>query len=248
MSVVASDIVIYASQNMPEDDTSTTGGAINSGVRVVFDDLTANDTLEALSADNADSGTLTITGRRADGAIVTDSFALSGTTLVSGSQTFERILVVDCDAVATGDITVRDASGDVTVGTIYENESGFRRPFYDATAEAAGGSAKTLYEKVFVKNNNTVNALLNASITEVSSGIYTLVTFGLERTLDSENSVANREAAPTGVPAYSNGPSGIPGTNLDPLSTDGMWLKFELAAGAAAQNSYYQFQVDGTTT
>ena len=42
MSVVASDIVVYASQNMPQDDLSTAGGAINSGIRLVFTDIETN--------------------------------------------------------------------------------------------------------------------------------------------------------------------------------------------------------------
>ena len=88
MSVVASDIVVYASQNMPQDDLSTAGGAINSGSSLVFTDIETNSVISAFSDDNSDSGTLTITGRDAAGIIVSENIALSGTTTVSGSQVF----------------------------------------------------------------------------------------------------------------------------------------------------------------
>ena len=38
MSVANSDLVIYVAASMPEDNTSTAGGAIDSGVRASFDD------------------------------------------------------------------------------------------------------------------------------------------------------------------------------------------------------------------
>ena len=35
MSVSASDIVVYGSANMPEDDSSTSGGAIDTATKVI---------------------------------------------------------------------------------------------------------------------------------------------------------------------------------------------------------------------
>jgi len=247
MSVTSSDIVVYASQNMPEDDTTISGGAIDSGVRVVFTDIVATDTIQATGS-ASDSGTLTITGRNAAGAVVTESLGLSGTTIVSGTQSFERILKVFNDEAASGTITLQDATTDANIGSIYANESGFRRPYYGATANAVGGGDKTLYEKVFVANNNSVNALLSTSIAEVSSGLYTNIDFALESTIKDTTSATDRTTAPTGVGIYGVGPSGIPGTDLNPLEYEGMWLKFSLTAGTAAANSYYQFTVDGSST
>jgi hypothetical protein len=248
MSVTSTDIVIYAAQNMPVDDTSTAGGAVNSGIRVVFEDIVATDTVSVSGSSASDTGNITITGRSAAGAVVTDTFAMSGTSLVAGTQSFERILIAQTAAAAVGTVRVQDTSTSTAIGTIAVAESGFRRPFYDATANAAGGAAKTLYEKCFIANNHATLALLGATVIEVSSGVYADMTFGLEANVSSSQSVTDRTTVPTGVGSYGNGASGVPQTNLDPVTQHGMWLKFELAAGAAAQNSFYQFQVSGTTT
>ena len=48
MSILAQDIVFYASENMPTDDTLPAGGAINSGVRVVFTNIVNTGIIKAL--------------------------------------------------------------------------------------------------------------------------------------------------------------------------------------------------------
>ena len=60
MSVSASDIVVYGSANMPEDDSSTSGGAIDTATKVIFTDISATDSVECVS-DNAGDTTQTIT-------------------------------------------------------------------------------------------------------------------------------------------------------------------------------------------
>lgn len=244
MSVVASDIVVYAAQNMPSNDLTTAGGDINSGIRVVFTDIESNSIIYAYSSDNSDSGTLTVTGRDAAGIIVSENIGLSGTTTVSGSQVFERVLASTLDTQAIGTIGV---SGATFVGSVYPTESGFQRAFYDATANSTGGSDKTLYEKVFVKNNNDTLALQAATITEVSTGLYSIISFGLEKSLNYTESVANRTIAPTGVTTYGSGASGVATSNLTPLDAQGVWLKMELVAGTSSTNSFYRLQVEGTT-
>lgn len=252
MSVVASDIVVYGTQNMPQDDLSTAGGAINSGIRVVFDDIQLNSIIYSSSSSASDSGNLSVTGRDAAGILISESIGLSGTSTVSGSQVFERIIACSVDTVAVGDISVSGGipSGVPTktsIGTIYSNESGFQRIFYDATANSLGGSDKTLYEKVFVKNNNSTTALQAATITEVSNGLYNIITFGLEKSLNYDESVANRLNAPTGVTSYGDGASGVAGSNLTALDAQGVWVKLFLANGSSSQNSFYRLQVEGTT-
>jgi hypothetical protein len=248
MSVVASDIVIYASVNMPTGDTGAAGGDINSGVRVVFDDIVPTSLVEVVSDSGNDTQNVTIVGRDSAGLIQTDTFALSGTTAVSGAQLFERILTATLDGVATGSITFRETVTNTGIAVIYPTESGFRRPFYNAIANPAGGADKTLYEKVCIKNNNETNALLTATVTEISSGLYNIVQFGLEPTLQATESVADRTTAPTGVTYYGAAASGVAGGDLSSLSWQGTWLQLTLTAGTAAQNSYYQLRVQGATT
>lgn len=245
MSIVPSDIVIYSSQNMPQDDSSVAGGVINSGIRVVFEDITNTGVINAVSDNALDTGNITVVGRDTVGIITSDTFQLNGISSVAGTQNFERIISCSVDQIASGNISV---SGNISLGSIYQNESGFTRPFYDATANPNGGANKTLYEKVFIKNNNTTNALLNATVQEISSGLYSKIEFGLEKSQNYNESVANRLTAPTGVTSYGSGISGVSNTNISPLDAQGVWLKFQLDAGDPAQDSFYQLQIAGGTT
>ena len=70
MSVTDLDIVLYASQNMPQNDSSTSGGDINSGIRVIFTDIAGTGRIKAVSTSIYDSGSLNITGRDNVGLII----------------------------------------------------------------------------------------------------------------------------------------------------------------------------------
>lgn len=249
MAVTASDIVIYASQYKPKNDTDTSGGDINSGLRVTFTDIVSTDVVELLSSSASDSGNVVITGRNSAGILLNETVALSGTTTVSGSQQFERIVSAIYSSTPVGDITLRDASTDASIGVIYTNESGFERVFYDATANQAGGDDKILYEKVFVKNNNTSTALNNVTVGEVATGLYTIIEFGLEEVKQSSESTANRTVVPTGVNTFGdNASSGLPQDGyLNPLDYQGVWLKLTLEDGASTSNSFYRLQIDGVS-
>ena len=104
--------IFYASQNMPEDDSSASGGTINSGIRI------AMETLDAPTGD--------------------------------------------------ANITVSGTSQNV-IGTIPIYESGFRAPFYKATASA--GSSKDFYEKIFIKNVNAATTIYDSKIIQIPNCI-----------------------------------------------------------------------------
>lgn len=244
MGITESEIVIYSSENMPEDDLSKSGGAINSGIRIVFEDIQSNSIISAFSDDNSDSGILTVTGRNINGILRTEQIPLSGITTVSGVQIFERILSSQIDTIAVGNITI---SGETEIAKIYPTESGFRRIFYNAMANPSGGSDKTLYEKAFIKNNNASLPLQNATAQEVTTGLYTTITFGLEKSLNYNESVRNRLNAPTGTTVYGSGASGIAGSSLTSLDAQGLWLKMELPAGSNDINSFYKIKIEGIT-
>ncbi|GAF88322.1 unnamed protein product, partial [marine sediment metagenome] len=55
MSVAASDLQVYGAANMPEDDSSTVGGAVDESIKVVFTDLASNDTIDMVSDDAGDT-------------------------------------------------------------------------------------------------------------------------------------------------------------------------------------------------
>ena len=245
MSIIASDIVIYSSQNTPKNDLTISGGDINSGIRVVFDDIANTGRVTAVSNSVSDTGNLTVVGRDVVGVVSYETFKLSGTVPGMGTKVFERIFSCITDVSCVGSVSI---SGDSIIGNIYPTESGFLRPFYDAKADHEGGLDKTLYEKVFIKNNNTTNALINATVEEVSSGLYGIIEFGLEKSQNYNESVANRLIAPTGVSSYGGAASGVADESISPLDAQGVWLRLTLTAGTPAANSFYELQVAGATT
>ena len=246
MSVVNTDLVIYTASGMPENNTSIAGGDINSGIRATFDDPSSPNQIIVYSSSASDtSQNLTLFGRTAAGININESLSLNGTTLVTSTYTYGRILKTNLSAVSVGVITVSGSSvnkiTDIPIG-----ESGFRRPFYDATASA--DVAKTYYEKIFVKNNNSTSALTEAKVTEINLGLASKIEFALEDTKKDDQTITNRESVPTGIAGgFGDGPSGIVNGQLLAGDYQGIWCKLSLEAGEPAINSFYEVQISGTT-
>ncbi len=251
MSVLSTDIIIYGSANMPEDDVSTSGGAIDTTCKLLFTDIAATDTVKLQSTNAGDTMNVTITGRDSSGAIVSEVKALTGVTLTSATtQTFERILKIVCASTPAGTVTVTRTTGGTTIATI-EGASGIdkvRRLYYNSSADASGGSTRNYYEKGFIKNTNVSNALLSATVAEQTDPTGK-ITFDLESAVSGTNSVANRLAAPSGMlGAFDNTTKNVPGTNLGAGIAIGIWFKLTLAAGDSAAKSTYTVRTAGTTT
>ena len=268
MAIIDSDIIVYGAANMPEDDTSLTGGAIDRTIKILNQDMSdvgGTDTLDIVSDSAGDTTqTVTITGRDASGVIQTDALSLNGVALVNGAQAFERILKIVVSATYVGTITVSDTSGSVTLVTLEgsgANPGGSavlenRRPFYAAEAEASGGSAVTLYEKVFVANTHASLALLTAAIELTDDGSADNTEFDLEDATNDTNSVAARTTEPSGMqgaPTWDAALKNVPGTDLGDRTTGtsdhiGVWIRLSLAAGQAPNNTKITFNVTGSST
>ena len=97
MSVTPNNIVAYGSVNMPEADGVIVGGAVDFTDRVAFYDITPSRRRRRVSSSASDTATkMQVTGRDTTGAIQTPAaITLNGTTPVTGSQTFERLLYGD---------------------------------------------------------------------------------------------------------------------------------------------------------
>ena len=259
MSVSAGQLIFYASSGMPEDDSTVTGGDINSGIRLQFDDLEASTTIVAYSTSNVDINTLTVYGRNNAGSIVNEAITVSGTGLsLGGSTTFSGIFKATLShATGFGLITVSGSSQNV-VAKIPINESGFRLPFYAATS--AAGSSKTFYEKVFVKNRSGSSTLNTANVIQIAdTGVSSKITFGLENGkscpgpfllsgVGPTGLVANRLTIPSHVDSFGSGTSGVwpSGTgNLEPTAYQGVWLKLSLDAGEGKLDSFYEINASG---
>jgi len=170
--------------------------------------------------------------------------------IVKYDGTSKKAYVRDWSTNPDGTTTYEVADGVVFDKTPNEIDE-VRRPFYDAAAEAAGGSDKFNYEKVFEYNQHATLALTNAQSAEVVEGIHAKVDFALESTLDGtdNNGVGNnREVAPGGYTFDSTAKDVANSGNFSPQSGQGMWIRLDLDAGDAAQNSFWKPRVTGQST
>jgi len=244
MAVGSSQIVFYASSGMPINDTYRSGGDINSGIRVLFNDLNDSTTITTYSLDPRDQNTLIISGWNNSQAVVSESIDVDGTGRTAGSTTFSGILCAKLEhATGTGTIVVSGTNENI-LSTIPIRETGFQRPFYLAVA----GGGKTLYEKIYMKNNNSSSTLSTASVVATGRNLVDIISWGLEDGKSVfpsgdgvEESVANRLTAPSNVSSYGSGVSGVwpSGTgNLEPTAYQGIWLKATLASAQVIDGIY----------
>ncbi len=258
MAVVSGDIVFYGSADMRESDVGAQGGAIDLTTRVIFDSSTlANDpgdgaadgTLSVLSNSAADTSMdVNVSGRNAAGSLIGELIPLSGVTEVNGNTVFERIMKITVPA-HQGTITVQD-SIDVLLVDIESGVLQLRRPFYDVSADVEGGSARTYYEKIFIKNENSTLALLAAQVSE--SGDPTgKITFDLESAVDGSNTSTNRQTAPAGggmQGSFDSADKSLDAdTDLGAGEAISVWLLLSLAAGDAAQKNTYTLSISGNS-
>jgi hypothetical protein len=253
--ITSADIVFYGSQNMNRSDATTPqGGGIDETIKVVFNDMTQVSTIDFSSDSAGDTGNITIEGRRSTGSIITETIALNGLTPVTTINEFERILRITTDS-HNGTIEAEvsdDGSGIVDI------ESGIlevRRPFLSVTGEPAGGSARTFYEKIFLKNNSLTNDYLDVSLAENFDGVEANgadVTFDIESVVEGTGESDNRiTSPPTGEllnGVFNDTTKSIPGTDLLSDSYVGVWLRLNIPAGTNPINTNFEFSVSGATT
>jgi hypothetical protein len=105
----------------------------------------ANDGVELVSADAADTTqTATVIGITGE-TVTTEDIALDGTTPVSTTKTdWDEILAVKVDAVTAGDVTIREASGDQTICTITAGNLNVGVTAVPAADQSANGVAPTV--------------------------------------------------------------------------------------------------------
>lgn len=253
MPIVATDIVAYAALNKPIDDTSTNGGGVDLDERVVFTDLSVNDSVEVLSSSAADTTQqVTVTARLASGATVAQTVTLTGVTpvVLSTMGVVQRIQRGLLNADAAGIVTVRRAGAAGDIAAIPIGERGFRRMFINAFSIAA--SPKVYYEKLFIRNNHATLALLTAIIKQ-NADPTALVTFLLAASKNDSATSANRLTPPAAgdtlnPDTFDDTDKSVPGTDLGSGEGIGCWLALSLAAANAPIDSTFTLQADGSTT
>jgi hypothetical protein len=240
----ASDLVAYASANMPDSDSGTSGGAIDTKRRIDFTQMAANDTIEAVSTSASDTQNLTIEARKPDGTIVSETKALTGTTAISFSTlgTVERILKAELASDAVGTVTVRRTTGPTTIRQVPAGERGFLMAFRKC---ASSGAQEDFYAKLFWKNAHGSQALLGALVKQ-SADPQGKVTHALATAADDSGSVTNRKTAPGGL-TFDDSDKAVPGTNLEAGAAIGVWLRLRLAANDPAFRDSYTSEIAGTS-
>ncbi len=245
MSISATDLIWYGSANMPEADTGTGGGAIDTTVKVTFTDITPSGTVEALSSSASDTTqTLTISGLNVAGEAISEGHTLNGTNVVTFTSTFERILKAVLSGTTVGTITIRKTGAGGDLITLAPGLTSCRSIFINAVTPVSGTTY--YYEKVFVKNTHGTLSLTSSVITENAdpSG---LVEFGLAATLDDTVTIANRLTAPGGISFDSAAKNVANSQNLTAASAQGVWLKLTLAYTEVATKTSYTSRITGNT-
>lgn len=247
MSIQSSDLVIYVSVNMPDTDTGTNGGAIDTLRRPDFTQLAANDDIEAVSSNPGDTMNLTIEGRDLSGNVVSETKALTGTTPIvfSTISVIERVLKAELASAPTGSITVRRSPSGATLRVIPAGERGFMM-FFRKTASDPG-LTKNYYSKIFVKNTHGSLALQNTTFKQ-NADPDARITHLPANVADDTATTADRTTAPAA------------GNTLDPDVFDdsdkfvgslnagsawGIWLRLQLPAADPAHRSTYTLEATG---
>ncbi len=130
-----------------------------------------------------------------------------------------------------------------------------RRLAYDSSANPSGGAAKVYYDKIFVQNNHATLAATNAQLAEATGGLVDKFTFDIESALNGTdtNGVGNDRQTEGDLSTYTFDSTtkdlGAAGDgNFTAGAAQGVWTKLDLAAGDAAQNSFYPVTVTGQST
>jgi hypothetical protein len=247
MSILTTDLIAYGCASRPTDDVSTTGGAIDATTRPVFTQFGANAKL-SLTSDGTDTRNVTITGRDAGGAYITETVALTNAVEVLSANTYERILsVIAASSSGTRTVTCKQGSGGSVIATIPVNEVGFYAMFINAASDPS--VIKTRYEKLFWKNTNGSLTLTSSQVT-LTADPSAVTQMGIAGSLNDSATVANRLAAPGGITFVGTGVAqNVPNSqNLTSGAGIGVWIKQTLAAANAALRSTFTTQLSGNTT
>jgi hypothetical protein len=243
MAIAATDLVLFASANMPDTDSGASGGAIDLLRRVDFTQIAADDDIEVISTSASDTMNCTIEARLATGAIASQTAALTGTSakIFSTLGVVNRVLKVELASGAVGTITVRRSVAGATVRTIPIGERGFMALFRKCASDPS--STVNYYIKAFWKNIHGSLSLLNATAKQ-SADPDARVTHLLAAAVNDTATAANRITAPAGADTldpdtFDDTDKIVPGTDLAAAAAIGIWFRLQLPAADAPHNTTY---------
>lgn len=247
MPIAASDLILYASVNTPEDDAATTGGAIDQLRRLDFTQIAANDDVEVESSSGSDTTqNVEVDARNTAGAIVTESVGpLTGTTAIIFSTIgiVERILKCEMDATAVGIVKLRRSVAGLTVRDIPIGERGFEIFFYDSASESG---ATIRYQKAFYLNNHATLTLNNAKV-QLTADPEAIMDFALGTAKNDSETTTNRTTAPSAVSAFDDTQKNVPATTLEAASAIAVWIRMQLIADDTPKKNTFTSELTGTS-
>jgi len=244
MSILNTDLIVLGPASRPESDAVASGGAIDPDYRPTFVDIVAVDNIEVLSSSAGDTTqVLTVKGRNAAGAFISENINLNGTTQVVSTNLFERILSVSLGTDCAGIVTVRRATGDTLIGTIPIGERGFYANFIKSVSAAAPVSR---YEKIFWKNAHATLTLNDAKVT-LTADPSARIMIALAASKNDSGSVANRLATPGLTFSDDSVELAVPADTLEAGSAIGTWIEQALQASDSPFKSTFSTRLNGTS-
>lgn len=244
MPIADTDLLLYCAADHPDDDSDSTGGAIDITMRPEFTQFAAP-AVVALISDGTDTRVATLVFRDATGAIDTEDVTLTSAVEVVSVATVERLLSITMDGPdAARTVTVKEGSGGTTRGTIPPDEVGFTACFI-ASASAVG--AVTRHEKIFWLNNHGSLTLNSAEVT-LTGDPSSRIKMGLCVAKNDSTSIANRLATPAGVSFVDdNVAQGVPTGAMAAGDRIGVWIKQELQAADSPFKSTFTTKLAGVS-
>lgn len=246
MPIVAADLVAYGPANLVEDDTSTAGGDRVVARRPNLDQFSAS-AIPHIESDNAGDTTQTVTivGRNAAGAKISEVQTLNGTTPVAFTNTFERILKVTKSATTTGTVLVKQGSGGTTRVTLAPAELISFAFFIDASSDPS--AQKDRYELIYWQNTHGTLSLTSATV-DLTADPASKILFKMHTAVGNAGTITNRKTSPGGTFLDDNNPTSLPGDgNLDAGEYIGVWINQRLSAGDSPVKNSFTTKLAGTT-
>jgi hypothetical protein len=248
MSLTASQLILYGCADMDVlGDGTTIGGAIDMTKLLTWSDPTTVNALATLvkyvSTNTGDTTqTITTTGRSSTGSIVSETINLDGTTVVTGTVTFQEILEVAMSATAVGTVSIERSTDADVLCTLPPGVKTVIRLFYNVSADVGTGSTRNFFDKGFLFNSSTTNAALGLTVQILTQpGGSATMQVAVESSVGGSGTSTNRQTAPSGVTGagFGDGPTAIPGTDLEPQTAIGIWFNLTLTAGLAADRTTF---------
>lgn len=244
MSIVAADLICYNAINQPTDDTAAGGAGRDVDSRPGFTQLAANDDTEYVSTSASDTMNSTVNGRDATGATVAETLTLTGVTIKTGTQVFERILDQRLVSDAIGTITFRRQPAGATIYTIPIGERGTSALF---KRSASSSGIVIRYDKLFWRNNHATLTLTSAKV-RLSADPDARIRVGVHTSKGDTATISNRLTAPGGITFVDdNIDQDVPGTTLEAVTDIGVWFEENLPASDPPHRTTFTTQLSGAT-